>query len=158
MGTPSIPRLVVAASVGLVTGAAMTHGLEIRNRSTYRADMQEELRRESDRRAATSRWISFRADASNDAMPTTSEPTASSGGWLVFRLKDTVQESDELGPLGLRRQRDEGLVCGKVAAALDAWGERELARQAWEQTRRVLGAESVLAAKEVVRRWLMPGD
>ena len=158
MGTPRIPRLVVAASIGLLTGAVMTHGLGIRGRSIHCAELQEKLRREYEQRAAANRWIAFSKDAPYDRTPAPAEPTVKSGGWLVFKLEDSLHDSGDTRHLGLRRPSEESLTLGRVAAALDAWGERELAQQAWEQTRRILGAESVFAAKEEVRGWLMRGD
>jgi hypothetical protein len=75
--------------------------------------------------------------------------------WLVFEVVGGARLIHESGGEVLMRQREEGLLCAKIADALDSCGETSLSDQVWEQTRRILCVEDVAAAKERIRELLM---
>jgi hypothetical protein len=75
--------------------------------------------------------------------------------WLTFEVVGDSRLIHESGGQVLMRQREEGLLCAKIADALESCGETSLSEQVWEQTRRILCVEDVAAAKERIRELLM---
>jgi len=79
----------------------------------------------------------------------------SKASWLKFEVVDGSRVIQETGGQVLMRQREEGLLCAKIADALESCGETSLSEQVWEQTRRILCVEDVAAAKDQIRELLM---
>jgi hypothetical protein len=74
--------------------------------------------------------------------------------WLIFEVVDGARLIHESGGRVLMRQREEGLLCARIADALESCGETSLSVQVWDQTRRILCVEDVAAAKERIRELL----
>jgi hypothetical protein len=71
--------------------------------------------------------------------------------WLVFQVVDGSSGVEAVGSAEIVRQQEEGVLCAKIADALDARGEESLANQVWEQARRILCLETVDQAKDEIR-------
>jgi len=76
------------------------------------------------------------------------------GIWIVFRVVDVVSTQEMEGTASLTHQEKEGILCGKMAAALETFGEARLGRQVWEQTQRILCVDTVDDAVAQVRPYL----
>jgi len=74
--------------------------------------------------------------------------------WLVFQIADVENRPDAGRRALLPRQVKEGILCGKVAAALDSAGEGTLGSQVWEQARRILCVDGLDDAKSELRPYL----